>query len=98
MADALQPGAAFAGHRIDRLIGSGGMGQVYLAEEPGSGRHVALKLLPAELAGDVRFRARFERESRLAASLSTRTWCRCTARATRTARCGCRSASSTGPT
>ena len=70
MADALQPGAEFAGHRIERLLGRGGMGQVYLAEEPGSGRRVALKLLPAALAGDERFRARFERESRLAASLS----------------------------
>jgi len=70
VADALQPGAVFAGHRVDRLIGSGGMGQVYLAEEPESGRRVALKLLPAEFTGDVRFRARFERESRLAASLS----------------------------
>ena len=70
MADALQPGAVFAGHRIDRLLGSGGMGEVYLAEEPGSGRQVALKLLPPAFAGDARFRARFERESRLAASLS----------------------------
>lgn len=70
MADALQPGAVFAGHRIERLLGSGGMGQVYLAGEPGSGRRVALKLLPAALAGEERFRARFERESRLAASLS----------------------------
>ena len=70
MADVMQPGVVFAGHRIDRLLGSGGMGQVYLAEESGSGRRVALKLLPAALAGDERFRARFERESRLAASLS----------------------------
>ena len=70
MADDLQPGAVFAGHRIDRLIGRGGMGQVYLAEEAASGRRVALKLLPAVFAGDERFRARFERESRLAASLS----------------------------
>jgi serine/threonine-protein kinase len=70
VADALEPGTSFAGHRIDRLLGRGGMGEVYLAEESGSGRRVALKLLPAALAGDERFRARFERESRLAASLS----------------------------
>jgi len=67
---ALEPGADFAGHTIVRLIGSGGMGQVYLAREPGSERDVALKVLPAELAGEPRFRARFERESRLASSLS----------------------------
>ena len=66
----LAPGDSFAGHRIERLLGTGGMGQVYLAAEPGSDRPVALKVLPAELAGEERFRARFERESRLAASLS----------------------------
>ena len=45
------------------------MGVVYLAEQRELGRKVALKLLPDELAQDADFRARFERESRLAASL-----------------------------
>jgi Protein kinase domain len=46
------------------------MGEVYLAEEVELGRKVALKLLPPELTGDERFRERFLRESRLAASLN----------------------------
>ncbi len=45
------------------------MGVVYLAEQRELGRKVALKLLPDELAQDADFRARFERESRLAASI-----------------------------
>jgi serine/threonine-protein kinase len=45
------------------------MGVVYLAEQRELGRKVALKLLPDELAHDADFRVRFERESRLAASL-----------------------------
>jgi serine/threonine-protein kinase len=46
------------------------MGEVYLAEELELHRRVALKLLPAELTEDERFRERFLRESRLAASLN----------------------------
>jgi ABC-type transport system substrate-binding protein len=45
------------------------MGAVYLAEETASGRRVALKLLLSELARDERFRARFLRETELAARL-----------------------------
>ena len=56
-------------YRIERVLGRGGMGVVYLAEQRELGRKVALKLLPDELAGDPDFRARFERESRLAASI-----------------------------
>ena len=56
-------------YRIERVLGRGGMGVVYLAEQRELGRKVALKLLPDELAQDTDFRARFERESRLAASL-----------------------------
>ena len=65
----LEPGAEFAGYRIDRIIGRGGMGVVYLAEHAGLKRKVALKLLAPQLAEDPRFRERFGRESQLAASI-----------------------------
>src|SRR4051794_2269346 len=64
-----QPGATIAAYRLERLIGRGGMGVVYLAHDVGLGRKVAVKLLAPGLADDQRFRDRFLRESRLAASL-----------------------------
>jgi hypothetical protein len=45
------------------------MGVVYLAEQLSLGRPVALKVITPDLAGDVQFRTRFEREARLAARL-----------------------------
>jgi serine/threonine protein kinase len=66
---ALAPGTTVAGYRIEALIGRGGMGAVYRAEEEGLGRRVALKVIAPELASDERFRERFLRESRIAASL-----------------------------
>ena len=65
----LGPGSEFAGYRIESVLGRGGMGVVYLAEHLGLGRKVALKVLAPDLAEDERFRERFVRESRLAASL-----------------------------
>jgi serine/threonine protein kinase len=66
---ALDPGAIFGSYRIERLLGRGGMGEVYQAEHLEHGRHVALKVLNQRLsgAGD---RARFLVEGRLAASIS----------------------------
>ena len=55
-------------HRADRL-GGAGMSVVYLAEHAWLQRKVALKVLAPQLAEDERFRERFVRESRLAASL-----------------------------
>ena len=65
----LRPGTEFAGYRIERALGRGGMSVVYLAEQERLRRKVALKILAPQLAEDERFRERFERESRLAASL-----------------------------
>jgi serine/threonine protein kinase len=62
-------GSEIAGYRIESLIGRGGMGTVYQAEYVQLRRKVALKLLAPEIAGDERFRERFIRESRIAASI-----------------------------
>jgi hypothetical protein len=61
-------GSVVNGFRIGELLARGAMGAVYLAEDR-DGRRVALKLLSPELAHDERFRQRFLRESRLAATL-----------------------------
>lgn len=62
-------GREFAGHRIEAIIGHGGVSVVYLAEHLRLGRKVALKVLAPHLAGDDEFRERFIRESRMAAGL-----------------------------
>jgi WD40 repeat protein len=62
--------AAFPQYEVFELIGTGGMGTVWRARQPSLDRHVALKLLPASLAGrDPAFAERFEREGRLLARL-----------------------------
>jgi eukaryotic-like serine/threonine-protein kinase len=65
----LSSGSFFAGYRIERHLGSGGMGTVYLARHPDLPRSEALKILPAELSRDTDFRARFIQEADLAAQL-----------------------------
>ena len=65
----LPPGTRFAGCRIVGVAGRGGMGVVYSAVEERLDRPVALKLIAHQHAADAEFRDRFERESRLAASI-----------------------------
>ena len=69
MADPLQPGSVFAGHRIEGLAGRGGMGVVYKATHLALDHVVALKVISPELASDERFRRRFGEESRIAVSI-----------------------------
>lgn len=66
---ALSDGEVFAGYRIQRQLGAGGMGEVYLAQHPRLPRLDALKILPAHLTEDAAFRQRFLREADLAATL-----------------------------
>jgi serine/threonine protein kinase len=66
----LEAGQVFAGYTIVRVLGTGGMGQVYLARHPRLPRQDALKVLPSELTADPEFRARFLREADLVAGLS----------------------------
>ena len=51
-------------------IGAGGMGEVYLAKDTRLGRSVAIKVLPAHLAGNIERRQRLEREARAVSSLN----------------------------
>lgn len=62
-------GDLIGGHRIERPLGAGAMGTVWLAEHVTLGRRVALKILADGLAHDVSFQDRFMREARLAARL-----------------------------
>jgi serine/threonine protein kinase len=65
----LTNGQTFAGYTILRLLGSGGMGEVYLAQHPRLPRRDALKLLPHDWSADAEYRARFNREADLASTL-----------------------------
>ncbi len=65
----LSDGDEFAGYRVERRLGRGGMGVLYLAVEPGLDRRVALKLIAPEAAADEVFARRFAEESRIAASI-----------------------------
>lgn len=65
----LGEGARFAGYTVERLLGVGGMGEVYLAHHPRLPRREALKILRADVSADTDYRQRFNREADLAAGL-----------------------------
>jgi len=66
----LTPGTRLGIYEIVAPLGAGGMGEVYRARDTRLGREVALKVLPADVAGDAERLARFEREARTVAGLN----------------------------
>src|SRR5690349_3668216 len=65
----LAPGTTVAGYRIEGVLGQGGMGVVYEANQLSLKRTIALKLLSPRLSEDPVFRERFRREGMLQAGL-----------------------------
>jgi len=65
----LRPGVKFAGYTIIRMLGTSGVGEVYLAQHRNLPRRDALKVLPAATTDDSEFRARFSREAKIATTL-----------------------------
>ena len=70
MLDATVLGRTLNHYKVVARLGRGGMGEVYAAEDTKLGRKVALKVLPAEMAGNPERRARFEREAKAVAALN----------------------------
>lgn len=66
----LEPGSSFAEYTIERLLGAGGMGDVYLARSPRLPRSDALKVLAGQFGADAGIRRRFERAAAIVAGLS----------------------------
>lgn len=72
MSLAIKPGDVLDGkYVVERLLGQGGMGAVFVAHEEQLGRRVAIKILLPEVIGSQEAIARFEREARAAASLES---------------------------
>jgi serine/threonine protein kinase/Tfp pilus assembly protein PilF len=63
-------GQTFGHYKINNRIGSGGMGEVYLATDMTAGRKAALKLLPMRFTGDAERLKRFQREARAVVALN----------------------------
>jgi eukaryotic-like serine/threonine-protein kinase len=66
----LTPGAKLGDYEVQRLIGSGGMGEVYRARDTRLGRDVAIKVLPSFVSHDPDRLRRFDQEARAAAALN----------------------------
>jgi serine/threonine protein kinase len=67
---ALTPGARLGPYEVTGQIGAGGMGEVYRATDSNLKRSVAIKVLPASVAGDADRLARFQREAEVLAALN----------------------------
>ena len=67
---ATQVGQAFGNYQLERELGQGGMGTVYLAKDGGLNRHVALKILRSDLGDDPSFSRKFLEEVEVTASLA----------------------------
>ena len=67
---ALSAGSRLGPYEILSPLGAGGMGEVYKARDTRLNRHVAVKVLPQNLAGDAEALSRFEREAKSVAALS----------------------------
>ena len=66
----LTPGTRIGPYEVAGSLGAGGMGEVYRATDPNLKRQVAIKVLPAALAGDAERLARFQREAEVLAALN----------------------------
>ena len=69
-AEGFFPGRRIGDYRLVQVIGAGGMGVIYRAEDLKLGRQVAIKLLPAELTHDAKALERMQREACIASSLN----------------------------
>ena len=69
VAGPLKPGTEVREYCIERMLGEGGMGEVYLAEQTTTGRQVAMKVVAPELMRDEGVRRRFMEEARVMAAL-----------------------------
>src|SRR4029077_10988793 len=66
----LTAGTRLGPYEILAALGAGGMGEVYRAADTNLKRHVAIKVLPATVAGDAERLARFQREAEILAALN----------------------------
>ena len=66
----LAPGVRLGAYEVLSLLGAGGMGEVYKARDTRLDRPVAIKVLPAHVAGNPDLKRRFEREAKTLATLS----------------------------